>query len=238
MSWASPAEPRASIRWSAAFARPQPRARRRCGGRARAHRNNDEPRVALYWARRTLAIEPDIESMLRECVTTAIRCRRPRECAPRLRDLRGSHLSRELGRRTVCDDRASDGGDPDGSAAGPASLACASIGAIRRRPTCQGDDDEGTSSPVTILAASTLVLCARLRSAPEADRPSIGKPKVYPDGEQHPRAGSKRRRWDVKIVDPESLHQELGGASHPPPAGGVGKGRRHRPTSRDTYPTR
>ena len=33
------------------------------------HRNNDELAAALYWLRRALAIEPDIESMPRKCVT-------------------------------------------------------------------------------------------------------------------------------------------------------------------------
>ena len=76
-------------------------------------------------------------------------------------------------------------------------------------------------SPVTILAASTLVLCAACASAPQQTA-EHREAKVYQTGSNIP-VRDRNGMMNVKTVDPESLHQELGGASHPPPAGGVGK---------------
>ena len=59
------------------------------------HRNNDELAVALYWPRRTLPIEPDIELMPRECVTLPSDAG-DHASAIRACEILRTHLSREL----------------------------------------------------------------------------------------------------------------------------------------------
>lgn len=78
------------------------------------------------------------------------------------------------------------------------------------------------SAPLPALAAaSTFVLCAACASAP-------GQPSEHRDARVYMTGSNLPMRdhggmFNVKTVDPESLHQELNGATRPSPAGGVGR---------------
>lgn len=66
-----------------------------------------------------------------------------------------------------------------------------------------------------LLAGSTLALCAACATAPEQTS-ELREEKVYQTGSMLPMK-DRHGMMDVKTVDPASLHQELGGASHAPP---------------------
>lgn len=75
-------------------------------------------------------------------------------------------------------------------------------------------------SPVTILAASTLVLCAACASVPE-QAAEHRETKVYQTGSAIP-VRDRNGTMNVRSVDPGSVHQELNGATHPSPVGNTG----------------
>ena len=60
------------------------------------HRRAGDPGVAIYWARRALAIQPDNEPMLRECVTL-LSDTGDRASALRAYEVFRAHLGREVG---------------------------------------------------------------------------------------------------------------------------------------------
>lgn len=74
---------------------------------------------------------------------------------------------------------------------------------------------------VAALAVSTLALCAACAS-PAEHSSEYREAKVYRTGSNIP-LRNQSGTMNVKTVDPESLHQELGGASRPPPVGVAGK---------------
>jgi hypothetical protein len=75
--------------------------------------------------------------------------------------------------------------------------------------------------PVTAVAVSTFVLCAACASTAERTS-SYREAKVYQTGSNIP-LRDRHGMMNVKSVDPESLRQELNGASHAPPAGNKGR---------------
>jgi hypothetical protein len=75
-------------------------------------------------------------------------------------------------------------------------------------------------SPFRILAASTFMLCAACGSAPERTAGHHEAP-VYQTGSAIP-VRDRSGMFDVKSADPESLRQELNGATRPQPVGNKG----------------
>jgi len=75
-------------------------------------------------------------------------------------------------------------------------------------------------SLVPILAASTLVLCAACASAPEQTA-EHREARVYQTGSAIP-VRDRNGTMNVRSVAPESLHQELNGATRPAPVGNTG----------------
>jgi hypothetical protein len=72
-----------------------------------------------------------------------------------------------------------------------------------------------------LATAPALLLCAACASAPEqASEHRVAK--VYMTGSNIP-VRDRSRMSEVQTVDPESLHQELNGATRPSPVGGVGR---------------
>ncbi|HEV2219657.1 MAG TPA: hypothetical protein VGV08_03755 [Casimicrobiaceae bacterium] len=71
------------------------------------------------------------------------------------------------------------------------------------------------------LAGSTLALCAAC-ATPAEHSSEYRESKVYQTGSNIP-VRDRSGTMNVKIVDPESLHQELSGASRPSPVGGAGR---------------
>ena len=65
------------------------------------------------------------------------------------------------------------------------------------------------------------MLCTACASAPEQTS-EHHEAKVYMTGSNIP-VRDRSRMSEVKTVDPESLHQELNGATRPSPASGVGR---------------
>ena len=75
--------------------------------------------------------------------------------------------------------------------------------------------------PITALAVSMFVLCAGCASTAEHTA-AYREAKVYQTGSNIP-VRDRHGMMNVKSVDPESLHQELNGASHAPPVGNKGR---------------
>ena len=77
------------------------------------------------------------------------------------------------------------------------------------------------SNRAFLAVAPALVLCAACAASPE-QASEHREAKVYMTGSNIP-VRDRSRMSEVKSVDPESLHQELNGATRPSPVGGVGR---------------
>ncbi len=75
--------------------------------------------------------------------------------------------------------------------------------------------------PVTALAVCAFTLGAGCASTPEHTS-EYREAKVYQTGSNIP-VRDRHGMMNVKSVDPESLQQELNGASHAPPVGSKGR---------------
>lgn len=75
--------------------------------------------------------------------------------------------------------------------------------------------------PITALAVCTSALGAGCASTAEHTA-AYREAKVYQTGSNIP-VRDRHGMMNVKSVDPESLHQELNGASHAPPVGNKGR---------------